>query len=48
MTAPSTGWTVYEIPMTSLTVRAAAPAGSRPRDAERSKNFFALGVISWR
>ena len=41
------GWTVYEIPMTSLTVRAAAPAGARPRDSERSKNFFALGVISW-
>ncbi len=41
------GWTVYEIPMTSLTVRAVAPTGAKPRDAERSKNFFALGVISW-
>ncbi len=41
------GWTVYEIPMTSLTVRAAAPTGAKPREAERSKNFFALGVISW-
>jgi len=41
------GWTVYEIPMTSLTVRAAEPAGAKARDAERSKNFFALGVISW-
>ncbi len=41
------GWTVYEIPMTSLTVKAAEPAGAKPRDAERSKNFFALGVISW-
>jgi len=41
------GWTVYEIPMTSLTVKAAEPAGAKARDAERSKNFFALGVISW-
>ena len=41
------GWTVYEVPMTSLTVKAAEPAGAKPRDAERSKNFFALGVISW-
>ena len=41
------GWTVYEIPMTSLTVKAAEPTGAKPRDAERSKNFFALGVISW-
>jgi 2-oxoglutarate ferredoxin oxidoreductase subunit alpha len=40
-------WTVYEIPMTSLTVKAAEPAGAKARDAERSKNFFALGVISW-
>ena len=41
------GWTVYEIPMTSLTVRATVPTGAKPREAERAKNFFALGVISW-
>jgi 2-oxoglutarate ferredoxin oxidoreductase subunit alpha len=38
---------VYEVPMTSLTLEAAKPTGAKPRDAERSKNFFALGVISW-
>ena len=40
-------YTVYEVPMTSLTVEATKPTGAKPRDAERSKNFFALGVISW-
>jgi len=38
---------VYEIPMTSLTVEACKPTGAKPRDAERSKNFFALGLLSW-
>ena len=38
---------VYEVPMTSLTKDAVAPLGVKPRDAERSKNFFALGLISW-
>jgi 2-oxoglutarate/2-oxoacid ferredoxin oxidoreductase subunit alpha len=41
------GYTVYEIPMTSLTKEAAAPLGVKPRDADRSKNFFALGLVSW-
>ena len=41
------GFTVYEVPMTSLTLEATKEAGVKPRDAERSKNFFALGVISW-
>src|SRR5579863_400417 len=40
-------YTVYEVPMTSLTLEAVKPSGTRPRDAERSKNFFALGLISW-
>src|SRR5438477_2583682 len=40
-------FTVYEVPMTSLTLQATAEIGAKPRDAERSKNFFALGVISW-
>jgi 2-oxoglutarate ferredoxin oxidoreductase subunit alpha len=40
-------FTVFEVPMTSLTLEAVKPSGTRPRDAERSKNFFALGVISW-
>ncbi|HLT17136.1 MAG TPA: 2-oxoacid:acceptor oxidoreductase subunit alpha [Acidimicrobiales bacterium] len=38
---------VYEIPMTSLTQRAVEHLGVKPRDAERSKNFFALGLVSW-
>ena len=38
---------VYEVPMTTLTVEACKPIGAKPRDAERSKNFFALGLVSW-
>ncbi len=38
---------VFEVPMTSLTVEATKPLGVKPRDAERSKNFFALGLICW-
>ncbi len=33
--------------MTSLTLEACKDLGVKPRDAERSKNFFALGLISW-
>jgi 2-oxoglutarate ferredoxin oxidoreductase subunit alpha len=33
--------------MTSLTKGAVTPLGVKPRDAERSKNFFALGLVSW-
>ncbi len=40
-------YTVFEVPMTSITLEAVKPSGTKPRDAERSKNFFALGVISW-
>ncbi len=40
-------FTVYRVPMTSLTLEAVKPSGTKPRDAERSKNFFALGLISW-
>ncbi len=38
---------VYEVPMTSLTVEATKDLGVKPRDGERSKNFFALGLIAW-
>jgi 2-oxoglutarate ferredoxin oxidoreductase subunit alpha len=41
------GYTSYEVPMTSLTKEAVADLGVKPRDAERSKNFFALGLVSW-
>jgi 2-oxoglutarate/2-oxoacid ferredoxin oxidoreductase subunit alpha len=40
-------FTVYEVPMTTMTIEATKESGAKPRDAERSKNFFALGVISW-
>ncbi len=38
---------VYKVPMTSITQEACKEAGVKPRDAERSKNFFALGLVSW-
>jgi 2-oxoglutarate/2-oxoacid ferredoxin oxidoreductase subunit alpha len=38
---------VYEVPMTSLTLEVGKEAGVKPREAERSKNFFALGLVSW-
>ncbi len=41
------GYKVYEIPMTGLTKKSVEHLGVRPRDAERSKNFFALGLVSW-
>ncbi len=41
------GYTVYEVPMTSMTKEAVTPLGVKPRDADRSKNFFALGLVSW-
>ncbi len=40
-------YTVYEVPMTSLTMEVGKESGVKPRDAERSKNFFALGLVSW-
>ena len=41
------GYQVFEVPMTSLTLEAVKPSGTKPRDAERSKNFFALGLVSF-
>jgi 2-oxoglutarate ferredoxin oxidoreductase subunit alpha len=41
------GYRVYEVPMTTLTLEACKPTGAKPRDAERSKNFFALGLVAW-
>ena len=40
-------YTVYQVPMTSLTLQATEDLGVKRRDAERSKNFFALGLICW-
>lgn len=41
------GYRVIKVPMTALTKEAAAPLGVKPRDADRSKNFFALGLVSF-
>ncbi len=38
---------LYVVPMTSITVEATKELGVKPRDAERSKNFFALGLLCW-
>jgi 2-oxoglutarate ferredoxin oxidoreductase subunit alpha len=38
---------VYEVPMTELTKKSVEELGVKPRDAERSKNCFALGLVSW-
>jgi len=40
-------FSVYQVPMTSITVEATKDLGVKPRVAERSKNFFALGLICW-
>ncbi|MEM9613371.1 MAG: 2-oxoacid:acceptor oxidoreductase subunit alpha [Actinomycetota bacterium] len=40
-------FTVHRVPMTSLTLKATEDLDVKKRDAERSKNFFALGLISW-
>jgi 2-oxoglutarate ferredoxin oxidoreductase subunit alpha len=41
------GYRVIKVPMTSMTKDACEPLGVKPRDAERSKNFFALGLVSF-
>jgi|TARA_B100001540_G_scaffold269878_1_gene252771 2-oxoglutarate ferredoxin oxidoreductase subunit alpha len=41
------GYRTISVPMTSLTKEACKELGVKPRDAERSKNFFALGLVSW-
>ena len=40
-------YTLIKVPMTSITKEACAELGVKPRDADRSKNFFALGLVSW-
>ncbi len=42
------GFTVKRVPMSSLTVRAVEDLeGVTSRDAQKAKNLFALGVLSW-
>jgi 2-oxoglutarate ferredoxin oxidoreductase subunit alpha len=41
-------YSVHAIPLTSMTVESLRGIeGVTPREAERSKNFFALGLMSW-
>jgi 2-oxoglutarate ferredoxin oxidoreductase subunit alpha len=37
----------YLVPMTSMTVRATEGIGIGKKEAERAKNMFALGLVSW-
>lgn len=41
------GYTLIKVPMSKLTREACADLDVKSRDAERSKNFFALGLVSW-
>jgi 2-oxoglutarate ferredoxin oxidoreductase subunit alpha len=40
-------WRVHPVPLTSLTVRALEGFDISKKDAERAKNMFALGLLSW-
>ncbi|MGW2154835.1 2-oxoacid:acceptor oxidoreductase subunit alpha [Nonomuraea sp. NPDC001699] len=40
-------WRVHAVPLTSLTVRALEGFEISKKDAERAKNMFALGLLSW-
>jgi 2-oxoglutarate/2-oxoacid ferredoxin oxidoreductase subunit alpha len=41
------GYQVFKVPMTSITVRATEGIGIGKKEAERAKNMFALGLVSW-
>ena len=41
------GYNVHEVPLTSLTLEALKDVEISKREAERSKNMFALGLMSW-
>jgi 2-oxoglutarate ferredoxin oxidoreductase subunit alpha len=41
------GYQVHAVKLTSLTVEAVSKVGLSRKDAERSKNMFALGLLSW-
>jgi 2-oxoglutarate ferredoxin oxidoreductase subunit alpha len=40
-------WRVHAVPLTSLTVKALDGFDISKKDAERAKNMFALGLLSW-
>ncbi|MFC7242717.1 2-oxoacid:acceptor oxidoreductase subunit alpha [Catellatospora aurea] len=41
------GWDVHKVGLTSMTVGALAEHPVSKKDAERAKNMFALGLLSW-
>jgi 2-oxoglutarate ferredoxin oxidoreductase subunit alpha len=41
------GWAVHPVALTSMTVGALADLNVSKKDAERAKNMFALGLLSW-
>jgi 2-oxoglutarate ferredoxin oxidoreductase subunit alpha len=41
------GYQVHPVPLTTLTVEALKEFGLTRKEAERSKNMFALGLLSW-
>jgi 2-oxoglutarate ferredoxin oxidoreductase subunit alpha len=40
-------YAVHPVPLTSMTVEALKESGLARKDAERAKNMFALGLLSW-
>jgi 2-oxoglutarate ferredoxin oxidoreductase subunit alpha len=38
---------VFKVPMTSITLRATEDLGIGKKEAERAKNMFALGLVTW-
>ncbi|MBY8878122.1 2-oxoacid:acceptor oxidoreductase subunit alpha [Actinacidiphila acidipaludis] len=41
------GYSVHPVPLTTLTLEALKDSGLARKDAERAKNMFALGLLSW-
>src|SRR5438067_1474244 len=41
------GYQVHEVPLTSMTLEALKEVDVSKREAERAKNMFALGLMSW-
>jgi 2-oxoglutarate ferredoxin oxidoreductase subunit alpha len=41
------GWQLVSVPLTSMTTEALADSGLGKKEAERSKNMFTLGLLSW-
>lgn len=41
------GWQLVSVPLTSMTIDALEGSGLGKKEAERSKNMFTLGLLSW-